>query len=244
MKIDTASVHEEERTFLEKHVVAAPTADTEQYLLRRQDDILMISDGDTSFAIDFMQGKTGYRLKQGNEGKRSPLARACGIHKHGPSTILDATAGLGEDAMVLALTGSTMTLFERSPLLYLLLTDALRRASRIDHLSDAVSRITLHFGDSTETLQQLVPQERPEVCYLDPMFSPRTKKALVKKDLRIVRGLVGADTDADALLDTALECATRQVVVKRIHGAAPLLDKTPHHVVKGRTIRYDVYMIN
>ena len=43
----------------------------------------------------------------------------------------------------------------------------------------------------------------PDVVYLDPMFPHREKSALVKKEMRVFQELVGADNDADDLLDFA-----------------------------------------
>ena len=73
------------------------------------------------------------------------------------------------------------------------------------------------------------------------MYPERTKSALVKKELRILRDLVGADLDSDALLPAALSYATQRVVVKRPVSAPPLNHRTPSQVYRGKSGRFDVY---
>ena len=34
---------------------------------------------------------------------------------------------------------------------------------------------------------------RPDVCYLDPMFPPRTRSEAVKKDMQILHSLLGSN---------------------------------------------------
>ncbi|MFA0521778.1 class I SAM-dependent methyltransferase, partial [Vibrio sp. 10N.222.55.E8] len=70
--------------------------------------------------------------------------------------------------------------------------------------------------------------EQPDVVYLDPMYPhPENKKksALVKKEMRVFQSLVGADLDADALLQPALTLASKRVVVKRPDYAAWLNER-------------------
>ena len=80
----------------------------------------------------------------------------------------------------------------------------------------------------------------PDVVYLDPMYPPKKKSALVKKEMRICRMLVGEDEDAGELLEIARRVARRRVVVKRLRHAPPLKANAAAEYV-GRTVRYDVY---
>ncbi len=58
---------------------------------------------------------------------------------------------------------------------------------------------------------------KPDVVYLDPMYrTQKTKEIRVsEKEMRVFQSLVGADLDADGLLEPALALATKRVVVKR-----------------------------
>jgi 16S rRNA (guanine1516-N2)-methyltransferase len=85
--------------------------------------------------------------------------------------------------------------------------------------------------------------EAPQVIYLDPMFPHRDKSALVKKEMRLFRPLVGDDQDAPALLQAALALASHRVVVKRPR-KAPIIDGAkPSHSLEGKSSRYDIYAL-
>lgn len=189
------------------------------------------------FYLDFTTGKMAYRLNQGI-GRQQPLARAVGIKKDHMPTVLDATAGLGRDAFLLACCGCQITLLERSPLLYALLNDALQRAQPV--LSDIIERMQLHQADAQEYLQQSVSYD---VIYLDPMYPERSKTALVKQEMRIVRDVVGDDADIIATFERSLQTATQRVVVKRHRLALPLAEREPQYQIIGKTTRFDVYLI-
>ncbi len=192
--------------------------------------------------VDFVAGPTAYRrLTTGST--RQPLAKAVGLRQGRPS-VIDATAGLGRDAFQLACLGCRVRAVERSPILAAMLDDALARASRaVDpKLTEIVKRITVISGDSKTVLSSLAAKDRPEVVYLDPMYTPRASSALAKKEMRILRMLVGGDEDSGELLRIARSTATKRVVVKR-HLRAPPLAKDVTMTYPGRTVRYDVYPV-
>jgi 16S rRNA (guanine1516-N2)-methyltransferase len=83
--------------------------------------------------------------------------------------------------------------------------------------------------------------EAPQVIYLDPMFPHRDKSALVKKEMRLFRPLVGDDDDAPALLQAALALATHRVVVKRSRKAPVIAGEQPGYVLEGKSSRFDIY---
>lgn len=89
---------------------------------------------------------------------------------------------------------------------------------------------------------KIVQHARPDVICLDPMYPHRTKQAAVKKEMRVLRAVVGDDEDAVALLPLARALAVRRVVVKRPR-LAPQLDSAPPDVVyQGNHTRFDVYL--
>jgi len=76
---------------------------------------------------DFIGGALDYRRRYGG-GRKQALAKAIGL-KHGATpTIIDATAGLGRDAFILATLGCHVQMLERSPVIAALLNDGLQRA--------------------------------------------------------------------------------------------------------------------
>lgn len=186
--------------------------------------------------VDFAGGAASYRrLHGGGEA----IAKACGMQKKRDITVLDATAGLGRDAFVLANLGASVTLVERNPAVAALLFDGLRRAALVPELHWVADRMQLLHLPAVQALQT---HAAVDVVYLDPMFPPREKSALVKKEMRAFHEVVGNDVDADALLEPALQLATKRVVVKRPGYADFLATQKPTMSVTGKNNRFDVYI--
>ncbi|MEX0655392.1 MAG: class I SAM-dependent methyltransferase [Phycisphaeraceae bacterium] len=172
---------------------------------------------------------------------KQPLLKAAGLRKGEPRpSVLDATAGLGEDAWLLASAGCTVMAVERSAVVAALLRDAIVRAAARE--PEAAGRLRVVHGESAAVLREMAAGDRPDVVYVDPMF-PIGRKAAERKPMRIVRWLVGDDADAAALLAAALATAKRRVVVKRPSKAAMLGGREPTHSHHGKSVRYDVYAI-
>ena len=188
--------------------------------------------------VDFAGGAASYRRQHGG-GKNEAIAKACGLQKKRDITVLDATAGLGRDAFVLASLGASVTLVERNPAVAALLYDGLRRGAQTAELSWLAERMQLMHCSA---LQALSTHAAVDVVYLDPMFPPRDKTALVKKEMRAFHDVVGSDTDADALLVPALQLAQKRVVVKRPGYAGYLAGQKPAMEVGGKNNRFDVYI--
>ncbi|WP_145137588.1 class I SAM-dependent methyltransferase [Pseudomonas duriflava] len=188
--------------------------------------------------VDFLEGATAHRRLFGG-GSGQMIAKAVGIQAGIRPCILDTTAGLGRDAFVLATLGCEVTLIERQPLIAALLEDGLRRAAHDPDVQTIVQRMHLLTGNAIEIMQGLT--ESPQVVYLDPMFPHRDKSALVKKEMRIFRPLVGDDLDAPALLNAALDLASHRVVVKRPRKAPCIDGPKPGYSLEGKSSRYDIY---
>ena len=201
------------------------------------------------FFIDFAHGQLAHRRQFGG-GRSQPLARAMGLKGGASPTVVDATAGMGRDAFVLASLGASVTLIERSPILAALLEDALNRAATDPQLEQAIpARMTLIQANAIPWLQACAEEQRPDVIYLDPMYPQRSKSALVKKEMRILRALVGDDEDAGELLQAALICAKKRVVVKRPKTAAVIISPSnrelrPATAVESKNTRYDIYPLS
>ncbi len=194
----------------------------------------------TPIVIDFISGKTAYRRKYGHAGGEA-ISKAVGIKKGHRPNIVDATAGWGRDAFVLATLGCRVHMIERSELMAKLLEDGLRRAEEDEKIGTLMKdNLSLSFGESQQELLQ-TPFE-PEVIYLDPMFPHKEKSALVKKDMQILQDIAEQDTDADALLHLALTIATNRVVVKRPSTADFLAEIKPQTSIKTKKHRFDIYL--
>ena len=169
---------------------------------------------------------------------RELLVRAARVRGAESPTVVDATAGLGEDSLLLAAAGFTVTMFERDSAIAALLRDALERAADEPQLAGIVERMTLVEGDSVAGLRELsVP---PDVVFLDPMFPGRTKSAAVKKKFQLLHHLERPCEDEEGLLAAALSARPRKVVVKRPPKGPWLAGVKPSHSLAGKAVRYDV----
>ena len=190
-------------------------------------------------SVDFVGGAVGHRLRFGG-GRGQALPRAAGFARGQTPKVVDATAGLGRDAFLLASLGAEVTLIERSPDIHALLADGLTRAADAgpEH-AEIVGRMTLLLGDA----RLLLPGLEPEVVLVDPMHPPRGNSALVKQEMRLLREVVGDDPDAFELMQAALAAARKRVVLKWPLRAEPLRGLRPaSHAITGKSTRYDVFM--
>jgi len=178
------------------------------------------------------------RPRDRSELGAQPLIKAAGKHV---VTIFDATAGLGQDSLLLATCGYQVTASEREPLIAALLEDGFARIQADPNMDEKV-RNNLRFlaGDAIRLLPQQNP--RPDAVYLDPMYPEKKKTALPKKELQMLRKVVGPDDDAEQLFDVAMQCATQRVIVKRPHYAPPL-KPSPSMSYQGKLVRFDVYLV-
>lgn len=188
------------------------------------------------------------RLKRASL-KSEMIARACNLAEK--PKLIDATAGLGHDSLLMAQLGAQVTLVERHPILFTLLEDAQQTALKDAFLCQAAGRIQLVFSDSADYLQYLAAMgQTVDVVYLDPMFPQRDqnqnaekKQAQVKKQMQLLHLILpehGEMDLGDNLLALAQNIAQR-VVVKRPRLAVYLANQAPNHQWQGDACRFDAY---
>ena len=170
------------------------------------------------------------------------------LYKGDELTVLDATAGLGEDAFLLAAAGFRVLMYERDPLIFSLLEDSLNRAFSDPLTSEIAGRMEAVHGDSVQAMIEMSwdsrnGQKTPDIIYLDPMFPARTKSGLIKKKFQILQQLEAPETDGLALINAAIGASPRRIIVKRPVKAAYLGDVRPNYSINGDVIRYDCIII-
>jgi len=175
-------------------------------------------------------------LHSGGLSRKQPLGRALGKNTQ---RVVDATAGMGQDAFLMACMGFDVTAVERSPIVAALLDDGVQRAMRMPHLHAIVGQhLRVIHGDARDVLDTI---DRPDAVYVDPMFPPKRRaSALPKKELQLLRMVVGDDADGADIVIKARQ-VTRRVVVKRPTHAPPLMDDVSMHIAS-KLVRYDVYL--
>lgn len=209
------------------------------YLVVSRDGLSLMRDG-MELRPDFAEMLP--RIKQGAL-QREMLVKAARVKGVEAPRAVDATAGLGEDSLLLAAVGFEVTLCEADPVIAALLEDALARSSAHEVLGPIVERMHLVAGDSRSVLAELgaASDIRPDVVYLDPMFPGRTKSAAVKKKFQLIHGLERPTEplDEESLLQAALAAHPRKVVIKRPVKGPYLAGVKPSHAIAGKAVRYD-----
>ncbi len=191
--------------------------------LRLNPEMTLVLDSDgLSLAANGMKMQPDWRaeiprLKRASL-KSEMIARACQLGEK--PTLIDATAGLGHDSLLMAHLGAEVQLVERHPILNRYLSQLIEQNEQVD------------------------------VVYLDPMFPQRDqnqqalkKQAQVKKQMQLLHMLLPEDGEmdlGDQLLDLAKQIAKR-VIVKRPRHAVYLAEETPDHQWLGDACRFDAY---
>ncbi|MDF1685125.1 MAG: class I SAM-dependent methyltransferase [Legionellaceae bacterium] len=165
-----------------------------------------------------------------SEQTQKALLRACGAESG--MRVIDATAGWGQDAVMLASSGADVIMLEPEPVLAALLEDGLQRLS---DQGDASLNLALHAFDARSYLEALTPADYPDIIYMDPLhLTPH------KKNYPVLKEFLAADEDPLSLLEIARSRVKNRVVVKWPTRAQPLLN--PTYVLEGKTVRFDAYL--
>lgn len=190
------------------------------------------------YYVDFRSREWRFRRRKGLKANRLFLT-AVGI-KDG-TTVLDMTAGFGQDSFMMAWAGAQVTALERSPIVFEVLQDGLRRAFAPDSEWDHGSRIRVEKIESLEYLRNTTGAY--DVVYLDPMFDKPKKKAKSPKPMQLLQALLTPDENQlPELFEAAKSKANIRVVVKLpLKGEVPL--PKPNVTFAGQSIRYDVYLV-
>ena len=174
--------------------------------------------------------------KWSKENKRNNLVRTMrGLPQKG--VIIDATAGLGRDALILSSLVERVILIERVPWVSALLEDGLKNSRK---LLPYLSSTQVICCDSKKYLLNL--KTKPDAIYLDPMFE-KMGKSKAKREIQALRDLT-IQSNEEELLEVALKTAKDRVVVKRHKKIKSLSGLKPTFSLTGRVVRYDVYSIS
>ena len=210
---------------------------TDDVVLKVSENGVSLNNGKMEIMGDF---KAMFSRIRNNNLNGELLVRAAKINGRSPSElrVTDATAGLGEDSFLLAAAGYNVTMYERDPVIYLMLEDALRRGSGIPEISHIISRMKCVEGDSLKAFPG--SDEHPDIIYLDPMFPARQKSGLVKKKFQLLHYLEAPCADEKEMMEAALSAEPMKIIIKRPLKAASLAGIRPSYSLTGKSIRFDV----
>lgn len=239
---DVLGTPQEMASLLNLPLVETPSSDYDLLVVITEERLELHQTDDEVGPVycDFMSGD--FRRRRSGSLRSELLAKAVG-YRGESLRIVDATAGFGRDAMLLALLGNHVTAIERDRVVAALLVDGVHRALGYPDLMESVERLELVTDDSRSYLAGLT--ETPDVIYLDPMFVSKNRTARPKKELWALARLVRHEDDGASLLEAALATGCRRVVVKRPDDGPPLEapdGRQPSTQFRGKTVRFDVYV--
>lgn len=196
-------------------------------------------------SIDLVQA--WHQRSRSFRGKKEPLARAFGLHKRSLSRpILDTTAGLGRDSIVLAKLGPSVTMIERELPLACLLDQALTFAQQEPWFSDLAPRISLHYGEALQYC--LTPATEMNSLqlfsgfYCDPMFEhKKNKSASNKRLMQTLQSLCSRDEQQPLPTQLLQQLSPNQRLVIKRAPQETALPQALIYQVQGKAFRFDVH---
>jgi len=191
------------------------------------------------YFVDFLTQEWRGRLLKGLP-RNHIFRRAIGVHD-GPVSVIDATAGFGQDAMLAVSLGCDVTAVEKSNVVITVLRNGIERAREDESLRAKFAKMKVVEADAE---QFLAHSPAADVVYLDPMFTKPKKSAKSPKEMQLLQDLLAplpTNEDLERLFLVAYAHARHRVVIKQPL-KAKALGRTPTHTYKGQSIRYDVYV--
>lgn len=193
-----------------------------------------------SIKVDFSSKKNNYRCLNFTK-KHEILYKVSGINKSYTPFILDLTAGLGNDSFIFSFLGCRVLMIERHPVIAALLTDGLQRAYQNTKIGDWLKkRLHLIATDSINILESSI--FKPDIIYLDPMYPIGKNKSLPKKNMQILRDLIGHHSDDyEKILYMSRKLAKNRVIIKRPAYAKTLSQNKINFFINAKHHRFDIY---
>ena len=207
----------------------------EEYFFYK-DNILhyKISDKE-SLSFDFLKGRLFNRLKRIEH--ESLIKKAIGKNK-AQLKIFDATAGSLIDTIIFLKLGHKVVACEQSKILYRLLDDAILRAKNEYNFFENLSFIN---SDSAKIVDSHLDSD---IFYFDPMFKDikqNIKRSGTLQKIGNVLSLERLEDTSQQIFNQMLKKKYKKIIVKRPIKSNPLHEKI-NYQVKGKAIRYDIYI--
>ena len=155
------------------------------------------------------------------------------IFSQNNSTILDCTAGFGRDSFLLDSMGHDVTMIENSPIVAMLLKNALRRSNN--------RNIKLFFGNAYDYMKH--SNEKYDYIYIDFMFEKLKNKSLSSKNDEALKMISFNDNDKNRIIQLAQSVSNKKVIVKEPRNTVSGILK-PNYIIKTKLLKYNIYLRN
>jgi len=180
-----------------------------------------------SISIDFLDEAINNKIKSRLSGKKDIFSKLFPIKN---STLLDCTAGYGRDSYVLRSMGFNITMIENSPIMSLLLNDALKKLK--------LSNFKMYHGNSYDYLNH--SEKYYDYIYIDFMFDKLKKNSLSSKNDETLKLISFQENNKNNLIRLAIKKANNRVVVKEPKYSLSNILK-PEYTIKTKLLNFNIY---
>ena len=189
----------------------------------------------TPLKIDIQKGALGWRLARAQH--ETHLKKAIGKTDR-PLRILDATAGLLGDSMIMLALGHSVTAYEQSKILYTMLNNEL------DQLSETDSNLLNFKLINSNVCETNFNEKSFDVIYFDPMYPEDKASSARRSDLKKINSILkieGLASDPESTFNYLRSIPKTKLIVKR-----PLkvdaFEGSINYQITGKSVRFDIYL--
>ena len=189
----------------------------------------------TPLKIDIQKGALGWRLARAQH--ETHLKKAIGKTDR-PLRILDATAGLLGDSIIMLALGHSVTAYEQSKILYTMLN------YQLNQLSETHSN-SLNFQlINSNVCETNFSEESFDVIYFDPMYHEDKASSARRSDLKKINSILeieGLASDPESTFTYLRNIPSTKLIVKRPLKADAFKGSINYQVL-GKSVRFDIYL--
>ena len=189
----------------------------------------------TPLKIDIQKGALGWRLARAQH--ETHLKKAIGKTDR-PLRILDATAGLLGDSMIMLALGHSVTAYEQSKILFSMLNNALNQLPETDPN-------LLNFKLINSNVCETNFNEKSfDVIYFDPMYPEDKASSARRSDLKKINSILeieGLASDSESTFTYLRNIPKTKLIVKRPLKADAFKGSINYQVL-GKSVRFDIYL--
>ena len=180
-----------------------------------------------SISIDFLDKEINNKIQLRLSGKKDIFSKLFPIKN---STLLDCTAGYGRDSYILRSMGFNVTMVENSPIMSLLLNDALKKLKLLN--------FKMYHGNSYDYLSH--SEKYYDYIYIDFMFNKLKKNSLSSKNDETLKLISFQENNKDDLIRLAIKKSNSRVVVKEPKNSLSNILK-PEYTIKTKLLNFNIY---
>ena len=189
----------------------------------------------TPLKINIQKGALGWRLARAQH--ETHLKKAIGKTDR-PLRILDATAGLLGDSMIMLALGHSVTAYEQSKILYTMLNNELNQLSETD------SNLLNFQLINSNVCETKFSQESFDIIYFDPMYPEDRASSARRSDLKKINSILeieGLASEPESTFTYLRNIPSTKLIVKRPL-KADAFEGSINYQITGKSVRFDIYL--